>query len=350
MKREELLDTLDLVRPALSSKNLVPIYTTFCFTDETVFACNDIITIIAPFKSGIVAGVHGETLIGLLSNSKAKNVTMDLSENSLLVKVGSSKINLPVFPEDDFLFNEADVDSDWMVSLNIDKNLLMGFECCLITSSQDLALPALMGVTLLSTGATCHLYSCDGDALSRFAVGKAKGKCSEHLTMPSEFCRAVLKITSKFKIDEGTLEVNKDWAKATLSNGYIIYGRTIYKKDPLDYEAAIKKSVGKSPQFFDAPSNLVDALARAAVIVNKETMETSLSISDGKIYLKTESSLGVVKDSVAFDGDHEDIDVLVNAASIQRALQVCNEISVREGCTIYKNKDVFLQILGNISR
>jgi hypothetical protein len=79
-------------------------------------------------------------------------------------------------------------------------------------------------------------------------------------------------------------------------------------------------------------------------------METSLSISDGKIYLKTESSLGVVKDSVAFDGDHEDIDVLVNAASIQRALQVCNEISVREGCTIYKNKDVFLQILGNISR
>ncbi len=348
MKRSNLLATLDLMRPALSTKDLVPVFKAFCFNKGTVSAYNDTLGITAPCDVSIKAGLSGDVLLSLLSSSRAKTVAFNVDGDVVAVKAGKTRMRLPYFTSDEFLFEEPE--DNWATGFNINKEVLSALECCLLTASQDTAMPALMGIAI-NFGKTVTFYSCDGDALSRYQFKMKPHKLGDKglFIIPYEFCQAVLKIAGKLSFEKGEFKINQDWAKVIFPKGFVLYGRIIEPDKEISYEDLIKDSLGEEKlKFIKVPMGMVNALSRASVIVDKDTMRTDLSVEENRLKFYTESHMGVVRDSMKIEEDHETIKISVNPELIHRALKVCDEFSFLENCTVLRNRNKLLQIIGNL--
>ena len=348
MKRSKLLSTLDLMRPALSTKDLVPVFKAFCFDDGTVSAYNDTLGITAPCDVTIQAGLSGDVLLSLLSSSRAKSVVLDVDGDVVTLKAGKTRMRLPYFTADEFLFKKPE--DDWATGFKISKEVLSALECCLLTASQDTAMPAFMGIAI-NFGKAVTFYSCDGDALSRYKFKMKPHKLIDEdlFIIPYEFCQTVLKIAGKLSLEQGEFWINKDWVKVIFPKGFVLYGRIIEPDKEISYEDLIKDSLGEEKlKFIKAPMGIVNALSRASVIVDRNTMRTNLRIDENKLKLHTESHMGVVRDSVKFEEEHEGIKISINPELIHRALKVCDEFSFLENCTVLRNRNKLLQIIGNL--
>lgn len=356
MNRSDLVKLLELVSPALSDTDVVQIFTHFMFRNEEISASNDALCIIAKSKSIITEddpfALQGVPLIGLLKNTIADNVTFKLGkENECIVEAGRSIFKLPFLTEEEFLFEEPTKEK-WEIKIRIEPSLLKGIKACLVTASRDMAAPAIMGVAF-KLGKGLQLYSCDGDAVTRFNF-TGFGEGSGTFTVPVAFCEALLRIYSESEPSSGELKINGLWATATLSSedkDFTLYGRMLVNDEPLDHADLIDKTLTGKTDFVDIPTGLWDALSRARIVADHESKPTRLTIKGSKLNLLTEASLGIVKDELAIKG-HPAVDAAVHASLMQRAIDSSdlapNKIAIRENCTVYKLDDILLQVVSNV--
>ncbi len=333
MNRAELVTKLELVGRALADSNMVPIFQCFVFDGTNVIAYNDALGIVAPCTTDEAFAVNGATLLGLLRNSQSEDVTFTLDGTDLVVKAGKSNFKLPYETEDAFLFEEPE--DEWDCNLPL-AGLIGGIDSCLLTSGRDLAQEAFMGVLLKDW----DLYSCDGDAVSRFHM-PVKGVKSNVVScmMPNAFCETLLKIEQPKQ-----LEVNKEWAKATFE-GYTVYGRLIENDHPLDHESEIKKTIKSEPTYIAIPEGLDHALSRARVVADAESKPTQLTVDRGMLTLLTDTHLGVVRDVLTFK--HPDVVALVSSELLQRSIGITTEMAILENCCCFKSGDELFCLLSN---
>ena len=346
MNRATLVETLELVQPALAEPNSpVPMFQNLIFEGGQVYAYNDNLGILGPCDDQGVFAVHGKTLIGVLKNSRAEEVTFELDGNDLKVKAGKTTAKMPIFKKEEFLFEEPPAKYPAKVPLN--EKSIMGIDVCLTTVSRDQSLPALMGVTLTHDGKKARLYSCDGDAITRYGLTDTTVKKEGTFTIPTSFCEALIRTSQKAGIADGILEISDEWAKATLGD-FTIYGRMIQNDNPLDHAKLIADSMKQKPSYVPLPKGMDDALSRARVVSDPESAPTKLTVKDGKLIMLTETHMGVVRDSMVVRGAHPDTEATVNASAVQRAIKICDEIALFENCTVYRQGDALLQVLSNM--
>jgi DNA polymerase III sliding clamp (beta) subunit (PCNA family) len=345
MKRTELVKTLDLVSHALASHDLVPMFKCFTFDSKYVTAYSDAIAIMAPRETVDAFALNGTTLLGLLKNSHSDDVEFSIQDKQDVgIKTGKSRFRMPYFTKEEFLF-EVPKDK-WFSKLPIDDHLLAGLSACLLTSSTDLAQPAWLGVHLRETAKNVALYSTDGDAITKYQT-KVKASSTPACLMPNIFCEAVLRTCKETECKSGFIGLNDEWAMAELNTGYSIYGRLIKVDDALDFEAEIKNTLKGKPEFAAVPRALDHALSRARVIADPESAKTVLDLNGGKLRLSTETQMGLVNDTVPFPADY-DISIDVSAAMVQRAVGLCNEMAIMEGCTVYRDGATLFMIVSNM--
>jgi DNA polymerase III sliding clamp (beta) subunit (PCNA family) len=344
MNRADLVNTLELVGGALAANNLVPMFQCFCFDGKTVSAYSDTIGIVAPCKTTEAFAVNGSTLLGLLKNSHADEVGFTIeNKQDITVKTGKSRFKLPYFPKEDFVFTRPKFGKD-AADVAIDASFLEGMGACLMTSSRDLAQPKLLGVNLQPYGKRMALYSCDGDALTRFTT---KTKSSISCLMPNIFCEALVKIFKETKAEIGSLFCNEEWAYASLATGYHIYGRLIEATDPVDYEELITKTVKGEVSFVPVPKGLDHALSRARVVADPESAKTVMEVEQG-LRLTTETQMGLIKDVLPYQKGQEQVTANVSAAMVQRAIGLCDEMAILERCTVYRKGDFLYMVVSNM--
>lgn len=344
MNRKKLLDTLELVRPALRDDNLVPIYTHLCFDGGAVYAHRDELTISTSCEVEETFAVNGKLFIEFLRNINIKEVDLGLDKENVLLKGGKSKVKLPYLGKDEFLFEEPE-NEKWELMLDLNDTLLEGFRFCLVTSSNDATMSAFMGVTVKG-GTGVYLYSTDGDGLSRYKLSD-KDSVNVQRTMPTTFCEAVLRIAEKTGCTTGQVYVNEEWVVAELSNDYRVYGRILTPEQVLNFEKQISKSLPSMPAFVEIPEELAAALNRARIFADPESKSTHLKVDGTRLHIFTETHMGVASDHVKIDKGHAEIEANVAAKLIIRALDVCDEFSVLDNCTAYRKGEEFLLIYAN---
>lgn len=344
MKRSELVTTLDLVGHALASHDLVPMFKCFTFDSKYVTAYSDAIAIMAPCETKDTFALNGSTLLGLLKNSHADEVEFSIQDKQdVSIKTGKSRFKMPYFTKNEFLF-EVPKDK-WTSRLPLDENLLSGLSACLLTSSKDLAQPAWLGVHLRETAKNVALYSTDGDAITKFQT-KVKASSTPPCLMPNIFCEAVLRTCKETECKTGFIGLNDEWAMAELDTGYTIYGRFPPVDNLVDFEGEIKAAMTEKPEFVGVPKELDHALSRARVIADPESAKTVLDIADGRLRLSTETQMGVVTDTLTCK--HPNVTAEVSAAMVQRAIGLCNEIAILEGCTVYRDGATLFMVVSNM--
>ena len=347
MKRAELVKVLEAVQPALAANALVPVYTCYMFRNNSITAFNDVLGIVAKLPTDAFHkefAVDGRTLLGLLQNSHAEEAQFEVTEDDVIMTAGKSNVKMPYFDEREFLFEEPDV-KKWDATLPINDDLLLGIEVCLTTSSKDLSQPAIMGICFNLEGKAHALYSCDGDAITRYIPKHTIG--SGIYTVPNTFCDELLKIAKEAK--KGNLQINKDWAKATLDNGFVLYGRIIVNETPLNHQKMIDDSLKDVKSFAALPLGLHDALARARVLADVESKPTHINVEEGKMRLFTSTAMGDLRDELKIKG-HPDIKADVHASLMHRSLQYCDQLSITERVTAYCLDNVITQVVGNLGK
>lgn len=338
MNRAELVKTLELIKPALATTNMIPIFQCFTFTGGFVSAYNDTIAILGPADTNESFGIHGNTLLGLLSNSQAETITLTLEHDTAILKLGKTVSKLPFQPEENFLFKEPP--DDWEFKIQITESLVEAIKLCLETVSSDTTQAALLGITLEND----LMYSCNGDCLTRI---KLKNKVKNRVLMPTVFCEAVVKLWSSLTMTGGFLRFNTEWVYADLG-AWVVYGRILEINDPIDFTQLIKKTVkGGIPPCYPFPDGFSGALSRARVLADPESQKTVVTIAKSKMTLLTETHMGEIKDDFKLEG-HSDVEASINASHLQKALESCIGLAVLENCIILEAPDVF-KLVSNVS-
>ena len=352
MKRTDLMHALKVVQPALGDNDLVQVFTHFMFTPLTIEASSDALAIThrvdgldieAPFA------LHGKTLLGLLDNSNADDVSLALGKtHDCIVKAGRSQFKLPFLTEQDFIFEvPTSSKGHGCTQITVNESFIKGITSCLITASRDEATAAIRGVTVKLDDDALVLYSCDGDAITRYFPETDVNDVFGEWLFPLSFCETLVRTYEALNCKEGHLEISKDWISVALDDTTGIYGRYSENSEGLNHEEKINETMSMDTSFVGVPDDFEGALQRASVLARRESKPTILKVTKGKLNVHTESSMGVADDDMPIKG-HGDVKAAVNAELVLRALSLGDEIAILENCTVYKSGDTLLQVLANM--
>jgi hypothetical protein len=165
--------------------------------------------------------------------------------------------------------------------------------------------------------------------------------------LPNGFCDTLIQAVKETKATKGIMEISQEWAKATLDTGYVIYGRLLEADNPIDHEAWVKKTIKGKPQFTGMPKGFDHALARARVIADAESAKTLLSVQAGRVKLLTATSMGAVRDTLAF-GEHDEVEANVSSELVQRCASLCTELAVFTNCCCFRNGSKLFILTSNM--
>ncbi len=345
MNRAELVTKLELVGRGLADTNLVPVFQCFAFDGKQVLAYNDHIGVVAPCESVDRFAIHGSTLLGLLTNSHSEDVSFTPTGQEIAVKTGKSLFKLPFLSEDAFLFTPPI--EKWERVMAITPDFIAGLEACLLTTSKDHAQEALMGVCFNQQEKTIALYSCDGDAVTRYRTDKGYNG-GKNYVLTNSFCETVVKLAKETNSEKSTLAMNDGWACATLEHGYVIYGRLIETKQKPDFHAdLIERTIKGKLTYIPVPDELNDALSRARVVADQESAKTVLTVKGAVLQLYTETHMGVIRDTIKTK--HPEVEANVSAELLQRAIGLCEEIAIMDNCCALRQGDRLFLLLSNMN-
>lgn len=339
MNREYLKNTLELVKLALSNNSQIPIFQCFCFSSGTVSSYNDTIAIVGPTEFEGDAGIHGVTLLGLLSTSQAEELALKLERDTAHLTLGKTVSKLPFQPLENFIFTVPKM--KWASKVPFTVGLAKALGLCLETVSNDETQKALHGITVLGD----KLYSCDGDSLTRVNLETGIGK-SRYL-LSTQFCSAVLKLWNTLEMTKGELRFHDEWIMADFGD-WTVYGRVLEIQKPIDFEKLINDNLPKRPKMCSPPEGLSAALSRARVLADAESTKTIITVSKGKALLNTETHMGSITDGLSYNSG-TDVVAHVNASHVQRALRLADQIAILENCVVFENSEGVFQLVSNMS-
>lgn len=359
LNREQLLKAVNLVKPALSTQMYIQALTHVAFEKGLVAAYNDVTAIAVKCPFEFETCLPGDLLIKLLNNLQSDEITVSEVDNNLLFAGGRSKLKIPTLEIDSFPFTMPDED-DLENEFTISRNMIEGFEKCLISVGTDASHPALMGITLESGGT---IYSTNNHSLSRFYSD------DEHIKLPADipvilptfFCQQLISMSKHFI----EAKINLSFFKGSVLAHFVnpdkelvasVFSKMLVDIEPMDFDRIIKKYCGDETikRFATViPDSFDSSIDRALLILNNEQFKTTkISIDDGKLSMHSKSAMGVAEDSMRFKGKCEqDLDYfLIDPSMVSKATRICNKLAALENVLVLTNEDEsFVHVIAHVT-
>lgn len=340
--REELLRVLKRVSPAVADKDLIEELTCVWFDGETIQAYNDLISIKLPFKSDIKGGFRHKLLVGFLSNSAAKEVTVESKDKKDVVfKAGESKLKLKLLSLDQMLFKFPNFPN---MQSEVDKDFVQVISKMLVSVGADTSIPDQLGVTFYPFEDELDLFSTDSNTLSTDTVKRPDNWPDDRLVVPTLFCEQVL----DFCKAGGVIAFDQKKVFAKNKEDEVIFGRVVEVDRPTNFDKILKEYRPKDYNKYlkEIPRVSFDsAIARCMVVLNGRDGDPIRMTFDGKgLNLYSKSDFGEA-DAVVDIKDHDEVVNFINPILIQRALPYCNKLLLTKKCLIMKGEGDFTHLV-----
>lgn len=351
MDREELLSALQSAAPALASRDYIQVFTHFNFDGETVTAYNDLYAIRVPCGAPIDGALKGSTLVGLLSKSNAKELTIEQTEDEVKIHGGVTDLKLPVLSSDKFLFEFPNHD-DTDYSLEITPELMQGVNNCLISTVSDPQMPSLMGVHLdFGSDDTLTVYATDNDTITRYIVTDIEGlpeACQDQrVIVPTQFAKLLSKYITGG--DGSMVYVTKDYLTVITSNNVEMFCKLVNADHALDFASLIDQSLDEDAGWSKMPRSFGNAVDRSTVLYGTgESPVCRMEVKADKLYLLTESNYGQVSDNMTIRGKHPSIKVSTNPVMLERVVDKMDHISIQNICVALASGKNYLHLIANL--
>lgn len=358
-KRAELLQVVNLVKPALATTPYIPALNHIHFANKYATAYNDITAIAVRADLGVKACVPGLIFAAALNSFSGTDVLIqELDGNTLKVSSGRGNIKVPVMPASSFPYEEPNRKDGIEIELGADT--IKGVERCLFSVGTDAEHPEQMGVTLDEDNGKAVLYSTDNKTVSRYQTkDKIKLPGGTPVVLPTFFCHQLIALHKAYG-GKVWLTVFPSALLADFGNendDAYVFTKMIIEGEVLDFKQLIDRDVGTNEKLMKSTSPIPDAwdaaLSRAMLVLGQELVKATEITPDGseKAQLKTSAQLGDADDKLTLPVDTDGASVLVDASLLLRGSKSCTAVLINEKMTIMTNDDCsFIHLVAHIAR
>lgn len=341
VSREGLLQVINLVKPSLSNQSFIASLTHICFSDGLATSYNDITSISVRTSIDLEVCVPGELLSKALNSLNAKEVSIDTSEEGIILSSGRSKLKLPVIPAADFPFAISEDKTDALISVS--EDMLKGIEFCLISVGSDPHHPAHMGVTLEPGKKGGMLYSTDNQTLSRYRTSsKVTLPADTPIILPTFFCNQLITLSKAFPSEEVLLDVRSGCIIAKFGEQATLFTKMVVDLEPTDFQRIIDRySIDErfTEKCIGIPDDFDSSFNRALLVLSNETDKTTrVTIANDRMKLFSESQYGTSDDAMPFKAEDAE-PFYIDPSLVIRASQKCSKVAPLERVMVMSNED-----------
>ena len=331
VNRKKLLDSLNMVKPALAVKDYIPILTYFMFDDGSVTAYNDIQAINVESDVDVQGCIPAELLIKSLGSMTAEQVEFKRVDNHVLLISGKTKIKLPVLPVEDYP-TVMQHNKKELGTFKITEEMLTGIKKCLAAASNDPQHPSHMGITLepMYSADEIALYSTDNVTISCYIVRDKDTLLPDDkpLILPLVFCQQLI-LLSKITMD---IEVGiySGSLVARFEDKAVLFTKTLADVNAINFMDVVSKYINPTQltsKLQHIPDVFEQSIDRAVLMQNKEDFKTtSIVIANRTMTLESISKFGEATDDMPYAGD--DIEINIDPSLVKRVLPIASKMAM----------------------
>lgn len=275
MKRTELLEALEIVKPGLSNNELLEQTTSFAFLEGRVVTYNDELSISHPVPDVDFEGVvRADELYGLLKKAEKDEVRISLEDNEIRIVCGRIKAGLKIEEEIKLPIQEADE----LEEISNPEELIYFISLAMQACSSDTSVPMLTCVCVKKEGIVIGADSpkiivCEGDEIGY------------DFLIPATSAKELI------KINPVTIQVDDNWLHFGNEAGTMLSCRKLdtdyLPQNKIDKAFEIKK--GKTIKF---PDKIEEMLERAGILAKRKVQadeSVSVEIKNGRIEISSEA-------------------------------------------------------------
>ena len=323
LKKQDLIQALEIVKPGLAAKEMIEQSTCFAFMEDRVVTYNDEISISHPVKNLAIKGaVKAQELYQFLNKIKKDEIDLVITDNEIQIKVGKEMVGLTLEEEIKLPLEEVDVSGKWK---ELPKQFKEAMNLTSLTCSSDMSMPVLTCINVGSTEKN-KVSSCDNHRLTHFTMG-------EDIPVRSFLLPAAsAKELNKYDLTHIS-KSTKGWVHFKTKEETIISCR-IYEDNYPDISMLSQIENGKKIKF---PKSLGEILERAnifAKVENSSLIDISITDDKLKIMAKGDGS-GWFKTEVNMQYSGDPFSFQINAMFLK---EICDKVQT---CIISENKMKF---------
>jgi DNA polymerase III sliding clamp (beta) subunit (PCNA family) len=317
MKRQELLDALEIVKPALAQKEIIEQSTSFAFMQGRVITYNDEISLSTPIPGLELekdVAIQAEELYKLLGKIEREEIDIEVTDTELKVSAGRVKAGITLQQEIKLPLEEVKPQGKWKA---IPANFVTGTAFVIPSCSKDMSKPIFTCVHVRADGC---VEASDNFRITRYTIGD----------MPADFLLPASSAKDLVRYNVKHILNNKGWAHFKTESDTIFSCRVYDGEFPkLD---AILDVKGEEVEF---PEKTLAALDRASVFVNEEhSVDESVQISLGenKLKVKAKSDAGWFEESLNIKYSNEPFEFSINPAFLQAIVSQLRSCVIGKRC------------------
>lgn len=310
IQKSNLVQALEKVRPGLSSKELIQQSTSFAFLDGCVVTYNDEISISHPVEGLEITGaVQATELYQLLKKLKQEEITLEVSENEILITSGKTKAGLTLQTEIKLPLSEVERKSKW-------KTLPEGFKDALkfvyTSCSRDMSKPVLTCVHVSEKG---FVEACDNYRVARWNLG-AEFPTGTFLIPQSS-------VVELLKLEPVKVALDGGWVHFVTEDKTTMSCRVIDDNFP-----NTEKLLGVSGAEIVLPDGITEVLDRAGIFAKRESSldeDIVIGLEKGKVRVESKSETGWFKEELDSDYNSEPLRFDVTPSLLKNILTDTNK-------------------------
>lgn len=342
--RIPLLEALNIIKPALAQKPLIEELVHVWFDGKKVMAYNDAeMGIQAPLITPFMGGMNGALMIGLLSASRAKEVSVEEIEDGMNLKAGRLKADLSLLPLDriEAVWQFPKINKNNCFTLSDD--LLEAIKFVLVSVGKNTEVPETLGITFYFNKAYISLYTSNSKTMAHAEVDRPKDmqkSVKGRVILPTTFCEMLLRVKGEGDI---ALDVREDCVIAKSEEGVMIYARVIECPEPKPFPDIVSAaSTHDDVQEFPIPEQVAYSLDQIDVILNtgEPGAKMRVKMGEGKMRMiaRLDGKTRKAQTSVEIPEEVPAVAFRVEPDLIRRGLGITESMSCSEEVIVMTDK------------
>jgi len=311
INRQELLDTLSLIKPGLANNEMVEQATHFIFEAGEIYTYNDQITISHQLETGLDGiAIAANAFYRLLEKLKEPELDCVIKDNQLVIKSGKTKASIAI--EKEIKIPVIDLPEDW---IELPSNFNQAIKFSLFSISNDMTRPALTCLNISKDA----VLSCDNYRVTEY---KLDSKIKKKFFLAGSSARVLIRYNPvEYAID-------KSWIHFTNEAGTIFSCRTMQ----VDYPD-VSPLFSVEGEKVALPKDLIDTIDRTGVFVSTEFDHDKfieLDFQKNKLICKSKGTAGCVEESIKIKWDWEPVVLKIHPDHFMDILKHLHTVIVGE--------------------
>lgn len=317
MKREDLLNALEVVRPGLASSDVVEQATSFAFLGNMVVTYNDEISISTPVAGLDVTGaVRAEELYQLLNKIKKDEIEVTIVGSELQLKAGRAKAGIVLQQEIKLPIEEVGKQTGWKP---LPEDFAKGIAFAIPSTAKNMSNSILACLHVCKDG---YVEASDNFRITRYDfAGKLP---TANYLLPASSANDLI----KYNVKEAT--AGKGWVHYRTESGTVVSCRTFSGEYPATDQFLQVKGVE-----FDLPRTLADLLTRAQIFSvsgQKSAEEVEITLDNNRMKVRGQNEYGWFEEVANVNYTKDPAVFVVNPVHLKTITESVHSCLLSENC------------------